>query len=50
MELEQSKEEFRKLGLGVATISYDSQQVLRHFADRLNISVPMLSDEDSSII
>lgn len=50
MELEQSKEEFRKLGLGVATISYDSQQVLRHFADRLNITVPMLSDEDSSII
>ena len=50
MELEESKQRFERMGLGVAAISYDSPSVLSHAAKRLNISIPLLSDEGSSII
>jgi hypothetical protein len=50
VELEQNREEFRKLGLGVAAVSYDSVAIVRSFADRKGIHFPLLSDPDSKII
>lgn len=38
------------MGLGIAAISYDSVPVLRHFADRKGIRIPLLSDANSRII
>ena len=43
-------EQFRREGLGVAVISYDSVEILADFAKRKNISLPMLSDPKSEII
>mgnify|MGYP001995994604 CR=1 FL=1 len=37
-------------GVGIAAISYDSQEVLADFAERHSITFPMLSDTDSSVI
>jgi peroxiredoxin len=34
----------------VAGISYDSEEILRNFADRRKIEVPLLADDDSKII
>jgi len=48
--LEESREELRKRGLGLAAISYDSVAVLKHFADRKGIKFPLLSDSDSKTI
>jgi len=50
VELEQNKEEFSKLGLGLAGVSYDSQAALHNFAERKGIHFPLLSDPDSKII
>ena len=50
MELEQNREQFRKLGLGLAGISYDSPAVLHSFAARKNIHFPLLSDTESKTI
>ena len=50
MELEQNKDELRKLGLGLAGVSYDSAAVLHTFAERKGIHFPLLSDPDSKII
>jgi len=50
VELEQNQNEFRKLGLGVAAISYDSPKVLSNFAHRRGIHFPLLSDENSMFI
>lgn len=50
MELEQNLDAFRKHGLGVAAISYDSVAVLKNFGDRQHISYPLLSDPESKII
>jgi len=50
VELEQNLPEIRKRGLCLAAISYDSPAVLKNFADRKNISFPLLSDTDSKII
>ena len=51
MELQNRFEELTAQGLGVAAISYDSEQVLKDFAKRRGISdVPLLSDDDSSVI
>jgi hypothetical protein len=36
--------------MGVASISYDSEAMLRNFADRKGLHYPMLSDPDSKII
>ncbi len=46
----QQTEEFRSKGLNVAAVSYDSTAVLKHFADRVGISIPLLSDADSKAI
>jgi len=50
VELEQNREEFRKLGLGVAAVSYDSVAILHAFAERRGIHFPLLSDPDSKVI
>jgi hypothetical protein len=44
-------ERFRAQGLGVAAISYDRPEVLRHFSERMGgFHFPLLSDADSRII
>jgi hypothetical protein len=48
--LEESREELRKRGVGLAAISYDSVAVLKHFADRKGITFPLLSDADFKVI
>ena len=50
VDLNAKAAEFRKQGLGVATISYDSVAILKNFSDRKGISIPMLSDPHSQII
>ena len=37
-------------GIGVAAISYDSEEVLADFAQRRGITFPLLSDDDSEVI
>ena len=34
----------------MAALSYDSAAILKHFADRVHISYPLLSDPDSKVI
>lgn len=50
MELESRIEEFKKRGLGVAALSYDSVEVLKDFSARKGITYPLLSDPGSRII
>ena len=50
MELQDRVEELRAQGLGVAAISYDSQEVLADFSRRRGITFPLLADADSSVI
>jgi AhpC/TSA family protein/cytochrome c biogenesis DsbD-like protein len=50
VELEQNQAEFRKLGLGVAAVSYDSVAVLHNFAERRGVHFPLLSDPESKLI
>jgi hypothetical protein len=50
VELEQNRDQFRNLGLGLAGVSYDSEAVLRTFGERKGIHFPLLSDPDSKII
>jgi hypothetical protein len=48
--LEQNREALRKQGLGLAAISYDSEAILKNFAERRGIHYPLLSDSDSKVI
>ena len=48
--MEQSQGDLKRRGLGLAAISYDSVAVLKHFSERKSISLPLLSDESSSVI
>jgi len=50
VELEAHQNEFGKLGLNVAAISYDSTAILHNFAERKGIHFPLLSDPNSKII
>ena len=50
MELQDRLEELRGQGLGVAAISYDSEEVLADFSRRRGITFPLLSDDDSEVI
>ena len=50
VELEHSREQYEKLGIGLAAISYDSVAVLHNFAERRGIHFTLLSDPDSKII
>ncbi len=48
--MQHAQERFRRRGIGLAAISYDSVAILRDFAARQNISYPLLSDADSALI
>jgi hypothetical protein len=50
VELESQVDNFKKRGLGVAALSYDSIEVLKDFSTRRQITFPLLSDPDSKII
>ena len=50
MELQEQYEAFKNRGLGLAAISYDSQDILKSFAERKNITYPLLSDKGSQVI
>lgn len=50
MELQERLEELTRSGIGVAAISYDSQDVLASFAAEQGITFPLLSDADSAVI
>jgi hypothetical protein len=39
-----------KQGLRIAAVSYDSQEVLRRFAENYKVRIPLLSDRDSAVI
>lgn len=50
MELQRHQEDFRRLGLNVAGVSYDSVAILENFSGRKGIHFPLLSDADSKVI
>ena len=50
MELQERLEELNRSGIGVAAISYDSQEILANFAEERGITFPLLSDADSAVI
>ena len=50
VEMEQSREDLKQRGLGLAAISYDPVPVLKHFSERKGIRFHLLSDEGSSFI
>jgi len=45
LELDNHAEKFRKLGYGLAAISYDNTAILKEFSELKNISYPLLSDQ-----
>jgi len=50
VELQGQLEQLEQQGIGIAAISYDSQEVLSDFAARRGITFPLLSDDDSAVI
>lgn len=50
MQLENKSSDFARQGFNVASITYDSVDVLNAFAARAGVSYPMLSDPESKII
>lgn len=50
IQLQSAKARFEKQGIKLAGISYDSEAILKFFADRRKIEFPLLSDPDSKII
>jgi hypothetical protein len=50
VELQQYLGQFRKQGLGICSISYDSVAILADFAERKNITFPLLADPQSEVI
>ncbi len=50
MELQDTLDELAEQGLGLVVISYDTPEVIRHFAERVGITYPLLADTDSKII
>ncbi|MBV9768882.1 MAG: redoxin domain-containing protein [Bryobacterales bacterium] len=48
--MEQSRPLLEKSGVRIAAISYDSEETLRHFADKYGIGFPLLSDAGSAVI
>lgn len=50
MELQGRYAELQKLGLGIASITYDAPAVIKKFADERKIAFPILSDQDHSIV
>ena len=50
MELQSQVEALRNRGLALAAVSYDSAETLAAFADRYDITYPLLSDVGSEVI
>src|SRR5260370_20322340 len=50
LQLQQAKAEFEAKGIHVASITYDSEGILKEFSARKGITYPMLSDTGSKII
>lgn len=50
MQLQSAVPRFEKQGVKLAAISYDSEEILKFFADRHKIEYPLLADIDSKII
>ena len=51
MELERTRKSFEEQGLAVAAISYDTPEILAHFAERMGgFSYPVLADPQSKMI
>jgi len=48
--LQSAKVRFEKQGIKLAAISYDSEAILKYFADRQHIDFPLLADPDSRVI
>lgn len=48
--MQEAREEFRRRGVGLATISYDSEAILRDFSERRKVQYPLLADRNSDII
>jgi len=48
--LQSAKTRFERQGLRLAAISYDSEPILKYFADRQHIDFPLLADPDSKAI
>jgi peroxiredoxin len=50
MDLQKARARFEQQGLKLASVSYDTVEILKSFADRRQIEFPMLADPDSQII
>jgi peroxiredoxin len=50
VQLQSAIPRFEKQGVKFAAISYDSQEILKYFADRHKLDYPTLADPDSKII
>ena len=50
MEVNAAAGRFAELGYGVATITYDSVDVIQAFAERRSIGLTLLSDPESSLV
>ena len=48
--MQEAREGFRRQGLGLAAIGYDSEAILRDFSERRKIQYPLLADPNSDII
>ena len=48
--MQNAREEFHQQGVGLAAISYDSEAILRDFAQRHKIEYPLIADPKSEII
>lgn len=48
--MQSAKARFEKQGLKLAAISYDSEAILKYFADRQKIDFPLLADPGSKVI
>jgi hypothetical protein len=50
VQLQQAQRRFKDQGIGLAAISYDSEAILKDFAERQHITFPLLADPQSEII
>lgn len=50
VQLQQAQQRLRDSGIGLAAISYDTEAILKDFAQRHNITFPLLADPQSAII
>lgn len=50
VQLQTSQEELRAAGLQVVAVSYDSEEILKRFAAKREITFPLLADPGSKVI